>query len=465
MINPIYPGLPKISIFTMVTCNCFDNQMVREQYNYNKEMYEKHIENVLGPVIGISSDGDSRRRKLFIELSTVSTGSRYLPIPREYGFIFSARLEGDKISDLCDQDYIHNHKKLINHLDHKARTLQAGKYLIHLNQIREVYEKFPIEIHGLRKTDINRDDRQNWRSAQRLSFKKVQELLKEIKTEANKATLVYLKVVWYYVEIFCSDICSLVDRIKYCATVCFFLGIWRNWVRRNKSTTLDTSFISRQSYIDTITSCHFATTFVIYCRDFFDNMECHLEESGTDCCENYFSCLGQWTGNKHNYTYADMTRNRDHCTRLEQIRCNPDGPKFAKPHPKSESIWKQQYESGYTKCNLKSYPAVGEELKAWKKGIVEARKLAISVGMSPASSNRIDSVLPFTKENDDTWFFNPFHFKGNTFQDLSSFPTDGADPLDVDFEMLSKDADSDGTNETEDVSNQEYLPNSELSVM
>ncbi|XP_066915177.1 uncharacterized protein [Clytia hemisphaerica] len=190
-------------------------------------------------------------------------------------------------------------------------------------------------------------------------------------------------------------------------------------------------------------------------------MECHLEESGTDCCENYFSCLGQWTGNKHNYTYADMTRNRDHCTRLEQIRCNSDGPKFAKPHPKSESIWKQQYESGYTKCNLKSYPAVGEELKAWKKGIVEARKLAISVGMSPASSNRIDSVLPFTKENDDAWFFNPFHFKGNTFQDLSSFPTDGADPLDVDFEMLSKDADSDGTNETEDVSNQEYLPNSE----
>ena len=76
-------------------------------------MYEKHIVSVLGPAIGISSDGDSRRRKLFVELSTsTSTSSRFYPIPKEHGFVFTGKIDGSKVTDLCDQDYIHNHKKL-----------------------------------------------------------------------------------------------------------------------------------------------------------------------------------------------------------------------------------------------------------------------------------------------------------------------------------------------------------------
>ena len=34
MLNHIFPGIPKIAIFTMATCNCFDNEMVRIQYEY-----------------------------------------------------------------------------------------------------------------------------------------------------------------------------------------------------------------------------------------------------------------------------------------------------------------------------------------------------------------------------------------------------------------------------------------------
>ena len=60
------------------------------------------------------------------------------------------------------------------------------------------------------------------------------------------------------------------------------------------------NFVSKQMYVDTLMSCHFATSFIVYCRENFNDMECHLEESGTDCCETYFSYLGQWTGNKDN---------------------------------------------------------------------------------------------------------------------------------------------------------------------
>ena len=84
-----------------------------------------------------------------------------------------------------------------------------------------------MELHGFQKSDISRDDRQNWRSAQRLSIQKLQDIYCA-KTNANKGTAAYLKIVWFYVEVFCSDIASLRQRIQFCATVCHSLGIFRH---------------------------------------------------------------------------------------------------------------------------------------------------------------------------------------------------------------------------------------------
>ena len=196
-----------------------------------------------------------------------------------------------------------------------------------------------------------------------------------------------------------------------------------------KGTTLDVNFVSRETYVDVLTSCHFATSFILLCRDSFPDIECHLEETGTDCCETYFSRLGQWVGNKHNYTYADMIRNSEHCSRLEEIRTTPGGPKFAKSHPKSESIWDKQYGKEYNPVNLKNYPLVGEELESWKKGILIAWNLASSLGMSPSNTTAINIASPFNETNPDTWFYHPFHLKGNSFQSHSECPVD-RDPLD-----------------------------------
>ena len=74
---------------------------------------------------------------------------------------------------LCDSDYIHNHKKLLNRLDHNARTLRMEKHLIHISHLRHVYDSMLLDQHGLTRSDIDRDDRQNWRSAQRLSFQRL----------------------------------------------------------------------------------------------------------------------------------------------------------------------------------------------------------------------------------------------------------------------------------------------------
>ena len=111
-----------------------------------------------------------------------------------------------------------------------------------------------------------------------------------------------------------------------------------------------------------------------------------LEITGSDVLEDFWSKNGQWVGNHHNYTFRDLRGNTSHMIRLEEIRVDPSAPEFAKPHPKQESIWGQQYPRPFNMANLKEYPAFGEEIEAWKQGIKIARRLARSVGMIPTVS-------------------------------------------------------------------------------
>ena len=148
---------------------------------------------------------------------------------------------------MCDQDYVHNHKKLLNPLDHATRVLRMGEHLVHMNHLQLVSEVFPFADHGLGVSDIERRDRQNWRSAQKLTFPKVQECLEALINGTAQGrppnitllgTKTYLLIIWYYVEIFCSSVASLTNRIKYAAIVTHFLGIWRNWVYRHRNLKL-----------------------------------------------------------------------------------------------------------------------------------------------------------------------------------------------------------------------------------
>ena len=174
LLNPLHPKLPRIAVLTMPTCNKFDHTFVYRQWQDVEWLYEQELKPIMGPLIGHSSDRDSRQRKIMLQLATVTTGSRYQPIPCNNRFVFSCRKEGSGngyvIHDLCDQDFIHNHKKLLNPLDHANCILMTGNFLVHMQL---VYESCPVLDHGLGLGDIDCRDRQNLRSAQKLTFLKV----------------------------------------------------------------------------------------------------------------------------------------------------------------------------------------------------------------------------------------------------------------------------------------------------
>ena len=355
---------------------------MQQQRDEITTLYQTHLEAVIGPLVGHSSDGDSRRRRLMSTMSLAECGVRHRPIPQEDGFVFTCEklIQPDgayTIKGLADQDYIHVHKKLINHLFHDSRMLLMGDSMIHSNYLILVSELFAFEEHGLNRADVMRNDRQNWASALRVSFEKVINCLEKLHggevpnqpaDHGSIGTLVFLKIVWYYVEIFCSGKASLLERIRNAGCVTNFLGIWHNWVHLTPDKSLQRNFISRETYIDTLISCHFAVSLITFMADQFPDVPCRLDLTGTDVVETFFSKNGQWVGNRHNYTYARMERNVSHMNRLEEIRVDPLAPDFAKPHPKGEQIWSRQYCGEWQPANLMDYPTPEDTRNAWNEG-------------------------------------------------------------------------------------------------
>ena len=75
MINTLHPDLPNIPVLIMTTCNTFDNIMVEDQMRKLSLLFRQYVEPVLGPLTGPASDGDSRRRKMFLRLMLSKDGT------------------------------------------------------------------------------------------------------------------------------------------------------------------------------------------------------------------------------------------------------------------------------------------------------------------------------------------------------------------------------------------------------
>ena len=266
LLNPMHKNLPRVVVCLVPTCNRFIHYDVCRQWQSIERHFEEHLEDVIGPLFGHSSDSDSQWRKLMFQLMSVDVSMQYRPIPLQLGFVFSAKKEvledsSYVIRDKGDQDPIHNHKKYINHLDHVSRIIHIGPgCLVLMNHVEMVVERIPVLRHGLNRDHVRRDrDLQNWKVAQELRFLRVQECISSIIDETAdnrpcdpslRGTLALLKVIWHYVEIIFSPVLPLKDRIKYAGFVSQFLGIWRNFIYWEPNLSISQSFISNQTYTD-----------------------------------------------------------------------------------------------------------------------------------------------------------------------------------------------------------------------
>lgn len=75
--NPLAECLPKLVLLIQLTCNRFDSMSIKEQWKEVNLHWNMYVKDVIGPILGHASDGDSRRRKLMIEDYSSLTGVRY----------------------------------------------------------------------------------------------------------------------------------------------------------------------------------------------------------------------------------------------------------------------------------------------------------------------------------------------------------------------------------------------------
>ena len=308
------------------------------------------------------------------------------------------------LKDLSDSDYIHNHKKLNNHLDYVTRNLKPGLYPAHQNYLRAVAQAFARHIHGLQDEDINKRDRQNWASAQSVSFPCVRQCLEDIvhgqnalKDPTARNTSVYLELVNCYMETFVSLEATIYERIKYAGAFVTFLGIWRSYVVLNPGLTLKDNFLTRETFQDVLLSAHKAVMVISWFAMNHNNIPCYLNLLGTDAMEVYFSQNGSWVLKKHTYTIFDMMQNLTAMNRLNHIRATNNLLQFRKAHSKQDNIWGKQYTKERRRelmqslpDKLKNYPTEEEVISAWKEGMELAKDMARRAGMRGTERNGIN---------------------------------------------------------------------------
>ena len=92
LLNPLHPNLPRVVLWLTPTCNRFTHLDVERQWTTILTEYTKKLESVLGPLIGQSSDGDSRRSKLQMQnMLCDDQGGTFQPIPSHLGFFMSVK--------------------------------------------------------------------------------------------------------------------------------------------------------------------------------------------------------------------------------------------------------------------------------------------------------------------------------------------------------------------------------------
>jgi hypothetical protein len=241
------------------------------------------------------------------------------------------------VADLHDQDWIHVVKKLVNNLHVPTRALAfTSKYLATLNHVDLVRRESVAGVLKLQLRDTQRKDRQNWSSTQRVISRHVRVEMKrleapEVDGERMMGTRAYLEMCWKYTQIFYSKTLSMAKRVEYAAYVIHFLRLWRMYVYRTVGLSLGANFITRETFQDTILSCHCLINSIRKMRDFSKGTALALEKFGSDCCEKHFSAQGSWQENKRNYTASTMQNCMQKENWLGYLKVDPDGPRWAKP--------------------------------------------------------------------------------------------------------------------------------------
>ena len=220
------------------------------------------------------------------------------------------------VNGIHAQDPIHVAKRLRGNIDSTTRDLTFGNSAVAsmaaLDSLRVFGNdqgKEKIDT-GLILKNTQPKDRQNWPATQAIFRRKVRHALWQHQRTVGglQGLIIFLEMAWKYTHLFFSRVITFRERIEHACYIIHFLRLWRAWVYLQDGYTVTKNFLTRETFVDTVMSCHSAILVILLYAMHRPETPLHMDRIGTDCVETHFSAQGSWVVNKRDYTYLTMLR-------------------------------------------------------------------------------------------------------------------------------------------------------------
>ena len=290
-------NVPPFCLALIGSDNCFDATVVLKRWEYIiKECNARNIK-----VISFGSDGDSKLltsmrvsiklddyapkqyQKVNLITQDMLSHNQGFGIPQSWNSWFSAK---NVASITFVQDPVHLGVKLKARLLTYSQILPMGKYAALSSHLSLLQASFGKEQHNLRTKDLDHQDRQNFEAVLRITSENVISLLDDIPD--SKGTKYYLQVTKCILESYLNKEFDPITRVTEAWYALFFVRFWRKWLLCHEDYTLESNFISLNSYLCIEINAHALIIFVLMLRKYGKSMYCLPWLLGSQPCEKAF---------------------------------------------------------------------------------------------------------------------------------------------------------------------------------
>lgn len=260
--------------------------------------------------MGQSSDADTRL------LQVMMSRTRYDLIPHTDALkSITERVLSNNIP-VCVQDTIHIGTKMRNRLLNSSIVLRMGDRIATPLHLKVLINTVPKEVHGLVNTDIYCEDRQNYRSLEKIMHPRVLQALEENVAD-SEGTVMYLRLCKHITSSYLQKDMKSIDRIYSLWYAVFFLRIWRKVIvmqsklkpKMENRCTLLLNFITNPAYACIETNAQSLVELILKLRESKSPRMFLTHFFSSQPCEEFFRrmrSMGTANYTKINFTIYDL---------------------------------------------------------------------------------------------------------------------------------------------------------------
>ncbi|KDR66292.1 hypothetical protein GALMADRAFT_283972, partial [Galerina marginata CBS 339.88] len=333
--------------------------------------------------VSLSADGSETERATERLIEQSADEHRHYVIPSAHpgcSVHLVVPLFNGRPSVLC-QDSKHGKKTARNQLQTGARIIVLANMVIFFSML---YDMAKNVLSPLFKHDVDKVDKQDDRAASRLFSAEMLHFQLKNYSDHHGVT-VYLFIMGELIDAWQSrNICHL-ERAKMVLRARFFLMAWRSHIAHHPDYSVNTQFISRESYEIFMYLCDSLLSLILVYRGFYPTYPLLPWLHSTEPCEHLFGMLRQL---KRDFNFADMLYLEP---KLRALMLGEFGNLTAEQKANQTS---SGYHHTYFKADdldmtaLFQYPTDRELETASSAAFIEASQLLASVGIDAAEMLR-----------------------------------------------------------------------------